>query len=102
MSAALAIKSEAARRGIRLWIDGGRLIAEGPLSDQFIERLRANKSELMALLRPRMAVYQYRLVDTPTTWLFYLAPGLDLAGAEHALRARYEARLLEVRPHDAP
>ncbi|MHB8455359.1 MAG: TubC N-terminal docking domain-related protein [Acidiferrobacterales bacterium] len=50
MSAALDLLREADRLKIRLQLDGGDIVAEGPLTNELVERLRAHKAELLALL----------------------------------------------------
>jgi hypothetical protein len=49
--------------------------------------------------RSAMRVYRYRVTDKPDTWLTMIAPGCDLADAQHTLELRFPGRLLEVQEH---
>jgi len=46
-----------------------------------------------------LRVFQYRLTDTPDSWLVLIAPGCDLDEARESLRARFGTRLLDTRKH---
>ena len=50
--------------------------------------------------RRTLRVFQYRLTDTPDSWLVLIAPGCDLAEARESLRARFGSRLLDRRKHN--
>lgn len=50
MNVAVDLLREADRLGVRLALDGGDIVAEGPLTDTFVERLRRHKLEVIAAL----------------------------------------------------
>ncbi len=50
MNTAVDLLREADRLNIRLQLDGGDIVAEGPLTDTFVERLRRHKLEIIAAL----------------------------------------------------
>ena len=50
--------------------------------------------------RRNIRVYEYRLTDTPDTWLVWIAPGCELEEARASLSKRFGSRLLDVRKHN--
>lgn len=50
MNTAVDLLREADRLGVRLELDGGDIVAEGPLTDSFVEQLRRHKREVIAAM----------------------------------------------------
>jgi hypothetical protein len=121
----LSLVAEARKAGLRLRVDGGRLIIRGPRSQEALaKRLLCHKAELMSLLaaearkpddwdeeskelirffqdsRPRLPTAPYRLtrwlfVESPPGW--YTSLELDISFGPHGCRARMGALQEDLR-----
>jgi hypothetical protein len=57
------------------------------------------RAEAERSARESMRVYEYRLADTPSTWLVLIAPGCDLPEARRVCERQFgHERVLDVRP----
>ena len=58
------------------------------------------RKQAEAEARRALRVYEYRLIESPDTWLILIAPGCDLSGATRTCRNRFGVdRVLEVRKY---
>jgi len=94
-------------RGIEIKRLVGGLIQAGPkelLTDELRAALRANKTELLALVPPRHSrpVFEYQISDFPGRHVMLGIPGETLEQARLILADRYAERLLEVSWYEYP